>query len=443
MTKSEYLEALQNKLERFNRELQKEILEDYEQHFAEGIAAGKTEEEIVAELGNIEDMIQELPEEDMKQEAALSEEDTRREDSFTGGYKALVIDGLVADVNLEQSDDGKIYVKYQNDSAKALQEKYRFYQYEKDGVLYIGVEENPKVKTRERMRLFKTMLFDNVGSVDIDLEKTNRKTVEFNIRRLSKPDITLGLRLPAGMSRVDLNTVSGDVRVRDITPAQMNLHTVSGDVELLHMKVDGLNLLSTSGDIRGSRICGVSVDAHTVSGDVELSDLEAGVLQIRTTSGDVSGNGLRGSKMTAATGSGDLEFCDLEAEVLHIRTTSGDVSGNCLRGSKMTAESGSGDLELEGSFEEYHVGTGSGDLELGVAPGAKVVRVRTGSGDVEVDLTALEDAEVTVSTGSGEGTIYGPGDAMRQVTRGSCTVGGGDCKVSVSTGSGDAEVKYR
>lgn len=438
MTKSEYLEALQNKLERFNRELQKEILEDYEQHFAEGVAAGKTEEEIVAELGSIEDMIQELSEEDMKQEVALSEEDTRREDSFTAGYKALVIDGLVADVNLEQSDDGKIYVKYQNDSAEELQVKYRFYQYEKDGVLYIGVEENPKAKTRERMRLFKTMLFDNAVSINIDLDKNH-----INIRQLSQPDITLGLKIPAGMPKVDLNTISGDVRVRDVTPAQMNLHTISGDVELLQMKVDGLNLLSTSGDIRGSQICGASLDAHTVSGDVEFSDLDARVLQIRTTSGDVSGNCLRGSKMAVTTGSGGLEFCDLEAEVLQIRTNSGDVSGNRLRGGKMTAETGSGDLELEGSFEEYHVGTGSGDVGLGVASGAKVVRVRTGSGDAEVDLTALEDVEVTVRTGSGEGTIYGPGNAMRQVTRGSCTVGGGDCKVSVSTGSGDAKVKCR
>ena len=44
------MEALQNKLECFNRELRQEIVEDYEQHFAEGIAAGKTEEFFSKEL---------------------------------------------------------------------------------------------------------------------------------------------------------------------------------------------------------------------------------------------------------------------------------------------------------------------------------------------------------------------------------------------------------
>lgn len=36
MTKAEYMELLRKSLERFSKELQEEILEDYNQHFAEG-----------------------------------------------------------------------------------------------------------------------------------------------------------------------------------------------------------------------------------------------------------------------------------------------------------------------------------------------------------------------------------------------------------------------
>ena len=61
---------LQEKLERFGRELQEEILEDYRQHFAEGANEGKSEEEIIEELGNIEEMIRELAEEDLPGEFA-------------------------------------------------------------------------------------------------------------------------------------------------------------------------------------------------------------------------------------------------------------------------------------------------------------------------------------------------------------------------------------
>ena len=60
MTKSEYMDALREKLQHYNRALETEILEDYEQHFAEGLAEGRTEEDIIAELGNIEDMLQEF-----------------------------------------------------------------------------------------------------------------------------------------------------------------------------------------------------------------------------------------------------------------------------------------------------------------------------------------------------------------------------------------------
>ena len=57
-------------------------MEDYEQHFAEGIAAGKTEEEIMAELGSIEDMIRELPEEDIVQDNVEDQTQERAENSM-------------------------------------------------------------------------------------------------------------------------------------------------------------------------------------------------------------------------------------------------------------------------------------------------------------------------------------------------------------------------
>ena len=98
MTKSEYMQALQKKMEKFNRELQTEIVEDYEQHFAEGLAAGRTEDEIIEELGNIEDMISELPEKDIKQEISVPQGADTGKDTYAASYNAVVIDGLVADV---------------------------------------------------------------------------------------------------------------------------------------------------------------------------------------------------------------------------------------------------------------------------------------------------------------------------------------------------------
>lgn len=422
MTKSEYMEALQNKLECFNRELQQEIVEDYEQHFAEGIAAGKTEEEIVAELGSIEDMIQELPEEESKQggftiqapdgtkdqmsentEIRVSEEEEESDASitYTGEYKAIVIDGVIADVSLEQSLDGKIQVEYHNNGDRLLQQKYRFYQYEEDGVFYVGIKADERVNAKAAKRAVKIMLFGK--SLDVDLANFDKT---FNhVWNSGSDDISLDIKIPAGMPRVEVKTLSGDIDVRDVTPVKMDINSTSGDIEIRHVTVDRLKLNTVSGDITGTHIYSADTDVNTASGDIELEDSETGRIRLQSASGDITGSHVRGNAAAIGTGSGDVDFT--------------------------------------GCFERYSVKTGSGDVDLKPEAGAKDVRVGTGSGDAEVNLTALEGAEITVNTGSGEAAIYGPGNVRHQVTRGTCTVGNGDCKVRVNTGSGDAEVRCR
>lgn len=413
MTKSEYMAALQKKLECFNRELQKEIVEDYEQHFAEGIAAGKTEEEIVAELGSIEDMIQELPEEDLRQEGAEAggqEEESegsacdgedRQSNIYPGEHKAVVIDGTIGDVNIEQSDDGQIHVEYKNNVNK----EYHFYQYEEEGVFYAGIRRDKGASTKDAKRAVKIMLFGKTLNVDLDNPLDFGKTFVNVWNSGSGGEIVLNVKVPAGMPRLEVKTLSGDINVMDVTPEQLYINSTSGDIELRHVTADRLKLNTTSGDITANRIYSSDMDVCVSSGDVELEDADVGTLHLQAASGDFSGSHIRGNSAAVATGSGDVE--------------------------------------LEGCFERYSVRTGSGDVEFRAEAGANEIRVGTGSGDVELDLTAVESTEVTVNTGSGEATVYSAGGVRHQVTRGTSTVGSGDCKVYVSTGSGDAEIRRK
>lgn len=411
MTKSEYMAALQKKLECFNRELQQEIVEDYEQHFAEGIAAGKTEEEIVAELGSIEDMIQELPEEDLRQEGTedrrqeegndgnAGAEEGRQSNIYPGEHKAVVIDGAVGDVNIEQSDDGQIHVEYQNSGSK----EYRFYQCEEEGVFYAGIRRDKGTSAKDAKRAVKIMLFGKTLNVDLDNALDFGRS--FAGVWSSGGDIKLNVKVPARMPRLEVNTTNGDINVMDVTPEQLNINSTSGDIEIRHVTVDRLKLNTTSGDITANRIYSSDMDVCVTSGDVDMEDADVGML--------------------------------------HLQASSGDFSGSHIRGNSAAVGTGSGDVDLEGCFERYSVRTGSGDVELRAEAGAGEIRVVTGSGDVELDLTAVESTEVTVDTGSGEATVYSAGGVRHQVTRGISTVGSGDCKVYVSTGSGDAEIRRK
>lgn len=346
MTRTEYLDALKHKLESFNMELQKDIMEDYEQHFAEGLAAGKTEDEIIEELGSIEDMIQELPEEDLKQEIQITENADEKNGTYEGNFRGIVIEGLVADVIIGKSDDGCIHVDYHN---AQLQQRYQFYQYDENNVFHAGIKDVGRREGAKKIILF--------GKTILSYDTVNQYS----------GDIQLSVRIPDGISVLEAGTMSGDMKLYNLESGKASLHTASGDIDLTGFRAEAMRL-------------------QTGSGDVEAVNFAVGSLTVGT---------------------------------------------------------GSGDMELRGSMEECVIKTGSGDVEMKAENGVRRISVTTGSGDAELDLTGIGGAEVHATVGSGECTVYGAGGEFYQVTCGSITVGSGECKVNVQTGSGDVEVRCR
>lgn len=392
MTKSEYMQALQEKMEKFNRELQMEIVEDYEQHFAEGLAAGRTEDEIIEELGNIEDMISELPEKDIKQEISIPQSADNEKSADSQKYNAVVIDGLVADVHVQNSADGKITMEYHNEGDDAQKKLYRFYQYEENGVFHLGVKRNDNAAyTRQAKRAVKIMLFGrsyeiNVSSSGDSLDR----------------DISLTVGIPEGMSRVEASTGSGD------------------------LEVDGVNV--------------VQLKAHTKSGDLNIRNAKADWMDAKTGSGDLTGEKLKAADLCIQTGSGDMDIMNIEAGNMTCQAGSGYINVNTIRGRRAEFQTGSGDIDFDGDFEEYIVRTGSGDVEMRVGSRARAVLVETGSGDMDIDLGRVKDPSIKARTGSGECHVYGADGTRRKVSS-RYTVGNGECKVEINTGSGDAEVR--
>lgn len=421
MTKSEYMGTLREKLQRYNRALETEILEDYEQHFAEGLAEGRTEEEIIAELGNIEDMLQEFSEEDLKQELEAVESQASQSNSYEQLYRAVVIEGLLADVEVRRSQDDQLRIDYENRGSKSQKLRYRFYQYEENGVFYAGVREHRSAD-----------FGGDAGSGSI-------WNVFSHIPVRSGGDIEVRIEIPAGIPAIKVHTSSGDLDIREIQTQELEARCTSGDLQIEDVACKRLNGKTLSGDMEVSgvamNVCEDSeIELCTTSGDMEIRRLAAARVRMQTSSGDLSVKELEAEQLLIQTSSGEQELENVTCQRVALRSGSGDIDARNMRGKELSAEAGSGEVELQADMETFAVRTGSGDINVTPGSEARQIGLDAGSGSVYLNMGRVEGANIVTHTGSGERNIRG------YETSG-LSYGSGVCQVKIGTGSGDIEVK--
>lgn len=399
MTKQEYMQKLQEKLERFGQELQEEILEDYRQHFAEGGNQGKSEEEIIEELGNIEDMIRELSEEDLPEgfaqgnpepvaaqeltkaaadgERAGKSTDLKRSFAYSGYYKGIVLEGKAANINVGRSEDDKIHVEYE---AKGVsnQLNYEYYQYEEEGTFYAGVkrrkgakEDGDNEETMVKVTLFgRTIIsYGNIGNFSSGGQ-----------------NITLTVKVSRGIPKLVMKVGSGNMCVSDL------------ELE--------------------------SFEGNSGSGNVELNELVA-------------------DRMKAHTGSGNIAAHHAEFISGNFETGSGNVKAERIKGRDVRCSTGSGNIKIDSAAAVYHLSTGSGNIRAVAVGEAESMELTTGSGSIKLELEGPKGMESTVRSGSGSIHIDWNGEESQKVKNGTYAYGNSACKVRANTGSGSIRISGR
>lgn len=367
MTRTEYINKLREQLQCFSADMREEILEDYSRHFDEGLANGKSEDEIIAELGSIEDMVEELKQN--QPEDTVSPQNQCN--SFDAGYRTIQLEGGPANIFVQLSEDNRIHIHYENNGNEALQQKYRFYQYEKDGNLYAGVQDTGlemQNKETKRFRLFGIPFFS------------------FDSAPNPSGNITLTVKLPKETPSLIVKNGSGNVQITGLSFRTLHTVTGSGDTKLNHVICEQLDCRTGSGNISFADILFADAKMHTGSGNISGSSTDgkpAGTLSGQTGSGNIRIHSAFGN-CYLQTGSGNISYHSPHSlQDAALQTGSGNISvmANQTEGLEATVKSGSGNIRICWK-EDTPCTVKNGTFTFG--NGETKIRTNTGSGNVEI-----------------------------------------------------------
>lgn len=183
-----------------------------------------------------------------------------------------------------------------------------------------------------------------VKEIDGKLEITQDVSVWeniFSIKFTSSKVVNVLVYLPSSFTgQVNVQSISGNVEIKDFTLNEVNINLTSGRISLNNLSVNGnLDLLTNSGNIILNEVKADLLNAKVNSGKIILNDIEIN------------------NSTTLKTTTGNIEIDDLETMDLTVNSVSGKVLATDLTATKISVNITSGNiiLELEGSKYDYKI----------------------------------------------------------------------------------------
>ncbi len=228
------------------------------------------------------------------------------------------------------------------------------------------------------------------GSIDIEVKFPNNST-GWNLwgRSGNKVEPTiLEVTIPQRAS-LDIDSVSADVDVQQMAGRKLSVSSVSGPIVVTASSPGQASFENVSGDIT-LRITSTDVQVQSVSGDVKLGGGLNGEVELESVSGNLSLLAQPLRKLRASTVSGDLS---LKAGLkpggsIKVESLSGEVGLNLLRntGVKVHVETFSGGIHSpSGTVHKEEHGPGK-SLDTTYGDGRGQIHVESFSGDVNITL---------------------------------------------------------
>ena len=497
MSRQEYMSKLIEALSGFDAEIREEIINDYEDHFVNGLKAGKSEDEIATELGSIEELVSDLNALSGRNETAGNGEGTEdkkdaKKSSFTEDASAKINDmiksfaGLIGEMAAGVSKGTEKVSSTVGDGAKDIAS---------------GAKDFANNFVSGFMKGYENIA-NGVGTVaDKVADKTSKfaKEVSSSYRR--------SMNLPPKEEKEDgegdeikdfddfeVDDIAENLTkkftdaVNDITSTVFEdddddeeesgeFYTFSSDVENIVVEVEGAEVYLDSSDDdtlsinyenegnpnqqlayrlelkqKGKTVYATvkkqpglsnffqSLGCPDISLYIGLND-SVKKASVRTMSGEVNANEIDVDQLTINSMSGDINVEDCSVTTMELSTMSGDIDVSLDEGSSATLSSISGDVDFSGQCESIHAKSTSGDISFTIDNENSDITASSVSGDIDVELTNDSGYVANVKTTAGAINLV-CGEEDKDITRsGSYIMGDGGAKLSLSSISGDIDVE--
>jgi hypothetical protein len=289
-----FLEDLKKELNKRNisQEDVDEILSDHEEIIESALAKGLSEEQVIDQLGNPADLARELAEFSEKEKTQEVDESSYKlwkEFEITEDNLSIWIQLLSEEVTIKEAQGSQLKVFHMG--SKNVD------QYEADydkGIFKLSAQKEFGIS-------FFRKINNNISFI-IEVPKSI-KIKEFKFKSVSSNLIINGLNaekssisLTSGdvsitngqLGETQWNTVSGDIKILESIIKLARISLVSGDLELKNTTIfDRIELNTVSGDILINEVSSDMCDLHTVSGDVNSTEFYPNSISFKSVSGDM------------------------------------------------------------------------------------------------------------------------------------------------------------
>lgn len=300
MNKEVFLSELETKMRGLDEIDVKGALDYYREMIEDRMEDGMSEEEAVASLGSVDEMLFEVK----KFLPAVKEE--RKVDDF---FDSVVIEDSCVNIKILPSGDSCAYVECMDN------ESVEYEIYCEGKTLF--------VKRKDAEKWFKRIMsFNFIKSADLFVYLPK------------KP-----------YERLEIKTKTGDIEVAEFQINHTEIKNFAGDVKLGSLG-GNVNLSMLSGDLDIGRGNFGMIEAKLTAGDVKISEGSARELRVDCTSGDVDISSFYADEIRIKSISGDINLDEVDARNYTLDSVSGDIKGRILTRKRTNAKSTMGDVRV-------------------------------------------------------------------------------------------------